>query len=263
MSDLLVARGLTMRFGVLTAVDNVDFTIPAGKVIALIGPNGAGKTTLINIASGLLRPSSGRVVLEDTDLAGAPPHRIAKAGAARTFQNIRLFGDLSVLDNVLVGRHLHRRDTLFEALFNLPRAREADRRSRAAAIELLARLGIEHLAPVPAGTLSYGDQRRVELARALALAPKLLLLDEPAAGMNAAETQRLADQLRELRDDGLTLLVVEHDMELVMRISDQVVVLNFGMLVTAGTPDDVRRNPDVIAAYLGDDADEIDQGIRA
>jgi ABC-type branched-subunit amino acid transport system ATPase component len=259
---MLHIDGLGRRFGGIRALHEVSFDVPRGTICALIGPNGAGKTTLINIASGLLRPSSGRVVLDGTDLGGAPPHRIAKAGAARTFQNIRLFGDLSVLDNILVGRHLHRRDTLFEALFSLPRSREADRRSRAAAMELLARLGIEHLAPVPASTLSYGDQRRVELARALALEPKLLLLDEPAAGMNAAETQRLADQLRELRDGGLTLLVVEHDMELVMRISDQVVVLNFGMLVAVGTPDEVRRNPDVIAAYLGDDADEVDVGIR-
>ncbi len=259
---MLHIDGLGRRFGGIRALHEVSFDVPRGTICALIGPNGAGKTTLINIASGLLRPSSGRVVLDGTDLGGAPPHRIAKAGAARTFQNIRLFGDLSVLDNILVGRHLHRRDTLFEALFSLPRSREADRRSRAAAMELLARLGIEHLAPVPASTLSYGDQRRVELARALALEPKLLLLDEPAAGMNAAETQRLADQLRELRDGGLTLLVVEHDMELVMRISDQVVVLNFGMLVAVGMPDEVRRNPDVIAAYLGDDADEVDVGIR-
>lgn len=253
---MLRIAALSRHFGGVRALHDVSFEVASGTICGLIGPNGAGKTTLINIASGLLRPTSGSVLVNNRNLAGLPPHRIAAAGVARTFQNIRLFGDLSVLDNVLVGHHLQRRDTIVEALFALPRARRAEHESRATAMELLGRLGIDHLAQLPAAALSYGDQRRLELARALALRPAVLLLDEPAAGMNATETDRLADQLLRLRDSGLTLLVIEHDMDLIMRTSDQVVVLNFGMLIASGAPSAVRRDPDVIAAYLGDDTEE-------
>jgi ABC-type branched-subunit amino acid transport system ATPase component len=254
---MLSIQEVGRRFGGVRALHEVSFDVEQATICGLIGPNGAGKTTLINIVSGLLRPTTGRVLVAGRDLAGAPPHRIAEAGVARTFQNIRLFGELSVIENVLVGHHLQRRDTLLEALLGLPGARRAERESRAAAMKLLAQLGIDHLAELPAATLSYGDQRRVELARALALQPLVLLLDEPAAGMNAAETERLAEQLLHLRTQGLTLLVIEHDMDLIMRISDKVVVLNFGMLIASGTPQEIRRDPDVIAAYLGEETDEI------
>ncbi len=252
---MLRIETLSRQFGGVRALHDVSFEVQGGTICGLIGPNGAGKTTLINIASGLLRPTSGSVLVSGQNLAGRPPHRITAAGVARTFQNIRLFGELSVLENVLLGQHLRRSDTLVDALLALPRARRAERESRVAAMALLARLGIEHLAKLPAAALSYGDQRRVELARALALEPAILLLDEPAAGMNVAETDRLADQLLRLRAGGLTLLVIEHDMDLIMRTSDQVVVLNFGMVIASGAPGAVRRDPDVISAYLGDETE--------
>jgi ABC-type branched-subunit amino acid transport system ATPase component len=252
---MLRIDSISRSFGGLRALHDVSFTAEAGQICALIGPNGAGKTTLINIASGLLRPTSGRVWLDERDLVGEPPHRIAAAGVARTFQNIRLFGELSAIENVLVGDHLRRRDTLLQALFGLPAARRAEREARERAYELLERMGIGRLAELPAATLSYGDQRRVEIARALALRPKALLLDEPAAGMNAAEREQLVERLVHLRSSGLILLIIEHDMELVMRISDQVVALNFGSLIAAGRPETVRRDPQVVAAYLGDDGD--------
>ena len=255
---MLKVDAVTRHFGGVRALYDVSFEVRRGEICALIGPNGAGKTTLVNIVSGFLRPSSGQVILGEREIAGARPHQVAAAGIARTFQNIRLFGELSVLENVLVGRHLHRRDTLFEALFALPGARRAEREAHAFALDLLERLEIDRLAALPAGTLAYGDQRRVEIARALALEPTVLLLDEPAAGMNAAETERLAEQLLSLRADGLTLLVIEHDMDLIMRVSDRVVVLNFGMLIADGAPPEVRGNPDVVAAYLGEDTDGVD-----
>jgi ABC-type branched-subunit amino acid transport system ATPase component len=250
---MLRIDALSRLYGGLPALQDVSFAVEPGTICGLIGPNGAGKTTLINIVSGLLKPTGGSVFLEERDLTGLPPHRIAAAGVARTFQNIRLFGDLPVIDNVLIGRHLHRRDTLFEALFALPGARRAARENRAIAHALLERLQIAPLAGLPAAKLSYGDQRRVEIARALALEPRLLLLDEPAAGMNAAETDQLAELLLQLRGEGLTLLVIEHDMNLIMRVSDRVVVLNFGVLIAAGTPQQIRRDPEVVAAYLGDE----------
>ncbi len=260
---MLKLDNVCRNFGGVRALFDVSFEVRRAEICGLIGPNGAGKTTLVNIISGLLPPSSGRIILGERDLTGEAAHRVAAAGIARTFQNIRLFGELSVLENVLVGRHLHRRDTLVESLFALPGARRAEREARAFTLLLLERLGIDHFAALPAATLAYGDQRRVEIARALALEPTVLLLDEPAAGMNAPETERLAEQLLRLRADGLTLLVIEHDMDLIMRISDQVVVLNFGMLIAAGSPSDVRRDPDVIAAYLGDDIDELPSGDRS
>jgi branched-chain amino acid transport system ATP-binding protein len=251
----LRVEGITRRFGGLAALDDVSFAVPAGTVTGLIGPNGAGKTTLLNVASGLVPPTSGRVFLGERDVTGLPAHRIAALGLARTFQNIRLFTDLSVLENVMVGRHLHRRAGLLDALLRLPRARREEAESRAFAAGLLDRLGMARLARVEAGNLSYGDQRRVEIARALATEPRVLLLDEPAAGLNSAETAALADFLLGLRATGLTLLVIEHDMELIMRASDSVVVLNFGKLIAEGPPARIRQDPRVVQAYLGDEED--------
>jgi len=250
---MLRLDAITKRFGGVVALDDISFEAQPARITALIGPNGAGKTTLINIVSGLLRPTAGRVLFDGRDITGLPAHQIAAAGIARTFQNIRLFGDSSVLENVMVARHLHRHDSLLEALLWLPRARREEHASRKVAYELLERLQIAHLAYLPATALSYGDQRRVEIARALAVEPRLLLLDEPAAGMNEAETERLAGLLTQLREQGLTLLLIEHDRDLVMRVRDYVVVLSFGRKLAEGTPAEIRRNREVIAAYLGEE----------
>ncbi len=254
---LLEARGLSAAFGGVRALDGVDLEVLDGEIAALIGPNGAGKTTLFNCLTGLCRPAGGEIALLPPGgvrhrLAGLAPHRVAALGVARTFQNIRLFPAMSALENVLVGRHVRMRAGVLGALLRGPGTRAEERESAAAARELLGKVGLESVAGEPAGSLPYGLQRRLEIARALATEPLLLLLDEPAAGMNPRETAELDELIRRLRDeDGVTVLLIEHDMRLVMGLAERIVVLDSGRLIAAGTPAEVRADPAVVRAYLG------------
>ena len=250
---LLVLDGLSRHFGGLDALSDVGFRLGEGRILGLIGPNGAGKTTLINLVSGLFPPSAGRIAWLGRDIQRWPAHRIARAGIARTYQNIQLFREMTVLENVIVGRHTRIRTSLASTLLRLPREAREEALAREEAMALLERLGLAALAGLRAGTLAYGDQRRVEIARALAQQPRLLLLDEPAAGMNEIETERLGAFILELKQQGHTLLIVEHHMDLIMRICDEIVVLNFGRMIAQGTPAEVARAEQVLEAYLGRD----------
>lgn len=241
---------ITRRFGGLTALDNVSLEIPASGITAIIGPNGAGKTTLFNTISGFDMPTSGKVFFANSEITGFAPDRIAKRGLVRTFQLVQLFDDLTALENVKVGRHLHTRGGLLAALIPyLAAQREAavDKSARA----ILLRTGLADRAGDPASTLPYGQKRLLEIARALAAEPKILLLDEPAAGLNHDETLRLGELLRQIADLGTGVLLIEHDMSLVMNVAARIAVLDFGRLIATGTPAEVRANRDVIAAYLG------------
>ena len=248
---MLVLDRVSRNFGGLTAVNQVSFDVQPGQIMGLIGPNGAGKTTLLNLISGLDQPTSGAIHFNNRPIHTQPPHVINQLGIARTYQNIRLFAEMSVLDNVVVGTHPQGHAGLWSAVLMLPAYRAEERRLKAEAQRLIERLGLHEFSRMPADALSYGDQRRAEIARALATRPHLLLLDEPTAGMNAAETARLGELILSLRDEGLTVLVIEHDMAFIAQVCDQVVVLNFGELIARGTPDAIKANPIVVEAYLG------------
>jgi branched-chain amino acid transport system ATP-binding protein len=248
----LNATDITIRFGGLTAVDNVSFSIPEGSVVSLIGPNGAGKTTFFNVLTGLYSPTSGVVRLGDREITAMPPHKIASWGMARTFQNIRLFNLMTAEENVMVAMHSHMRSGMLATIFGMPWQRKEEREAREFARELLEFVGIGRTADDYARNLSYGDQRRLEIARALALRPKVLLLDEPTAGMNPQESARFVEFVLRVRTErDVSVLLIEHDMSVVMRLSERITVLDQGVKIAEGGPDDIRNNQRVVEAYLG------------
>jgi branched-chain amino acid transport system permease protein len=255
-----VMTAVSKDYGGVHAVRDVDLELRQGEVLGLIGPNGAGKTTLVNMLSGLVAPSGGQIDVLGTDPVRVPVHRVAAAGLSRTFQHAKLFGRLTAVENVLVGAHLRSRPTFLRRLVWLPSARRDERAAVTHARDCLARVGLEGAADVRAGALSYGDQRRLEIARALASGPRVLLLDEPAAGMNAVEADTLSALVTALAAEGLAVLLIEHDVGMVLRTCDRVVVLDFGAVIAAGAPEDVRNDPAVVAAYLGADDDVPDDG---
>lgn len=252
---VLTAKELTRRFGGVVAVNNLSFSVNQGEIFGFIGPNGAGKTTLFNLITGLIPPSSGELIYQNQVISQLQPYQIAGLGIARTFQNIRLFGELSVLDNVIIARHLHTQSNIMDGVLGLPLAVKEEENSRQKALELLRLIGLDNRTAEKAKNLAYGDQRRLEIARALALEPQILLLDEPAAGMNLNEKQQLSEFIRDLRDRfHFTIIIIEHHVPLVMGLCDRIAVLDFGQLIALGKPSIVRNNPEVIAAYLGDES---------
>ena len=250
---ILEVDNVTLRFGGVVALNEVSFHINEGEILGLIGPNGAGKTTCFNVMTGVYQPTSGAVRFRGEPLGRRKRFEITKLGIARTFQNIRLFGNMTALENVMVGADTHHRTGVLSAMFRLPRHRVEEAEGRARAEELLEFMGLTRVSGELARNLPYGDQRRLEIARALATRPKLLCLDEPAAGFNPAEKAKLMDLIRKIRDQGYTVLLIEHDMRLVMGVTDRIVVLEFGRKIAEGLPAEIRDNPAVVAAYLGVD----------
>jgi len=251
--QVIEVRDVSHRFGGLQAVSDVSFGVREGTIKALIGPNGAGKTTLFNLISGFLPPDTGTILFCGKPVGGLRPYEIAARGMARTFQHIRLFPGMTTLENVMIGRHIHGRSGFISSMLDLPWTRREDHRARQKSMELMEFLGIESLAGQEATSLAYGKQRIVELARALACEPRLLLLDEPAAGLNMSETSEMADLITKIRGLGVTVLIVEHDMSLVMNISDEIIVLSYGRKIAEDVPLSIQKNKEVIRVYLGEE----------
>ncbi|WP_458415306.1 ABC transporter ATP-binding protein [Schinkia sp. CFF1] len=256
-TTILKVEKLTRQFGGVLAVNDVSFEVKKGEIFAVIGPNGAGKTTLFNMITGVLPSSSGNVYFNEKKLTGLKPYQIAKAGVTRTFQNLEVFSNMSVIENVMTGAHLTMKTNMFTAGFRLPMVVKEEHKIMKKAMECLERVGIADLAYEVSESLPYGNQRLLEIARAAASNPKLILLDEPMAGLNSEESRQLVEVILKMREEGMTFIFVEHDMETVMSISDRLVVLDNGVKIGEGTPDEIYQNPKVVAAYLGDEEEEI------
>ena len=255
MREILNIDNITIKFGGLTAVKNFILKVFPGELIGIIGPNGAGKTTIFNMITGIYKPTVNKIYFQDTDITGMKPDKIAKMGIARTFQNVRLMENLTVIDNVMIGFHLHLQSNLLSAIFKFPDYVQEEESIYQKSIELLEKVDLEGYKLEKAGSLPYGQQRKLEIVRALATRPKLLLLDEPAAGMNPQETKELMRFIQEIREDfNLTILLIEHDMRVVIGICERIMVLNYGETIAEGNPEEIQHNPEVIKAYLGVEA---------